>query len=81
MIFTLSLALALAGANADTNSPTTAAPVSNEASADKPEKEKKICRKLEKSASRLVKPVCKTEAEWTAFSRSNGKNWGDVKKD
>ena len=33
----------------------------------KPAKEKKICRQVEKTGSRMNRRVCKTEAQWAAL--------------
>ena len=36
----------------------------------KPQAEKKICRKVETTSSRMTKRVCRTETEWTVEDKS-----------
>lgn len=70
MIFALSLALALSAASAD--SAATDAKANTEAPAEKPKKERKICRIPETSGTRLAAKVCKTREEWEAVSQRDG---------
>lgn len=39
--------------------------------ADKPAKEKPVCRSVRKTGSRLPERVCKTQAEWDAEAQKN----------
>lgn len=46
----------------------TAAPATPAPAAAKPVKERRICRTLDDSSSRMDRRVCKTEREWTGGS-------------
>jgi len=45
-----------------------AAPATAEAPAAKPAKEKKICKRIERAASRMPTRVCRTQGEWDGTS-------------
>jgi hypothetical protein len=46
--------------------------------ADKSETEKKVCRKVESTSSRMAKRVCKTESDWAVADKSA--NAADLKR-
>jgi hypothetical protein len=48
--------------------PTTAAIAADDAPAAKPKKEKRICKRVERPASRMPTRVCRTQAEWDGTS-------------
>jgi sarcosine oxidase gamma subunit len=59
-MFSLSIALLLAAADAPAASPAAA-----------PAKPKKICRASERTGSRMSKRVCKTPDEWAVYDRGD----------
>jgi invasion protein IalB len=55
-----------------------AAPAPASTAVEKPQAEKKTCRKVESTSSRMAKRVCKTETDWAAHDRSA--NAADLKR-
>lgn len=46
--------------------------------ADKPVKEKKVCRRQEVTGSMFLKTTCHTKAEWEAIDAANRKAYDDT---